>query len=169
MHTQSVAAANVGLPSSPDPKVEISGQPSEPPITRELVAEKAAEIEDLKEELTEKTLAVSAKFVRDVAERKVPFDPTEGNHSIKTSDYGYHLATHLAGLLQTNRKEVITLALCHYSQAMTAAHVTSLNDLALLTQGLQVVIQDMAMEVAEHNRLALEIANQEVISGTPSV
>lgn len=170
-----------GLHTSEGAKTTISGGPDAAPAAApdgpdtaranaaEQLATCKAEVDAMEVTLRAATLANAAAFLKDVADGTIPFKPTEGNVPIRVSDYSYHLATHLAGVLKTNRKEVITLALCHYARALTSPHVTTLNDLAMLTKGMQFVVQDLTMEVAEFSKLALEIANQEAIAGNPSV
>lgn len=130
-------------------------------------AEAAEEVESLEANLAAATLAKALAFLHDVDAGKIPFDPAKGAFSIRVSEYSYKLATHLTSVLGLSRKEIITLALCHYARALTSAHVTTQNDLALLTKGMQFVVQDLTMEVAEFNRLAIEVANQEAVSGNP--
>lgn len=137
-------------------------------VTPEMLAAATAEADALERTLRAATLAKAAAHIKDVADGVVPFEPTKGNVPIRISDYGYSVATHLGGALGKNRKEVITLALCHYARALTSPQVTTLNDLALLTKGLQFVVQDMTMEVAEFNSLSVKIANQEATAGSTS-
>jgi hypothetical protein len=110
-------------------------------------------------------LKEAAAFLLDVAEGRRPFELTKGNASLTVSNYAYHAVTHLAGVLGTTRKEAVTLALCYYIRALTGPQISAQNDLAMLTSGLQFVVQDLAQEVAEFNALAVSIANQEAVAG----
>ena len=105
-------------------------------------------------------------LLREVAAAgKVRFSATKGNRGVKLSDYAHATATHLCHVLGMNRKEVITLALCHYARALTSAPVVTQHDLAMLTKGMQFVVADLTLEVAEMSKLALAVADQESVLG----
>ena len=113
----------------------------------------------------EKEVQEWASYLRKVAKGGEPFSAIGGNRPVKVSEYGYAAASHLAHLLGMSRKEVITLALCHYARALTSAPVVTQHDLAMLTKGMQFVVQDLTLEVAEMSKLALAVADQESVLG----
>ena len=161
------------LHSNSEPKSSVLTDPAVPPnapLTSEQEASAAvADIEALEASLLAATQAKAAAYVRDVANGVIEFDPAKGFPQVRVSDYAFYLSTHLAAVLGMSRKEVMTLALCHYARNLTSAHVTSQNSVALLAKGMQFVVQDLTLEVADYNTLALEIANREAVAGNGSV
>ncbi|MDO8587629.1 MAG: hypothetical protein Q7T82_11380 [Armatimonadota bacterium] len=106
-------------------------------------------------------------YLQQVARGETPFSATEGdNASVKLSMYARALTGHLSRLLSMEKKEVVTLALCHYARCLIHAPTVSLNDLGVQTQGLQLSVQDLVLEVMEFNELTVAVANQEAVSGS---
>ena len=108
-----------------------------------------------------------AAYLERIATGAIPYDPRKGEVSVKVSLYGKALLGHLATLLNMDKKEVMTLALCHYARCLTSAPISSLNDLGVQTQGLQLSVQDLVLEFMEFNELAGAVSNQEAIAGPP--
>jgi len=104
-------------------------------------------------------------YLRGVAKGEIPFSAVKGRHNVKLGDYAFAIANHLAHTLGQERKKVITLALCHYARSLTSAPIVSQHDVAMLTQGMQLVVQDLAHEVGEFTQLALSVAEQEETAG----
>ena len=120
--------------------------------------------EGVVQETAEKAFDVEAYLTR-IATGAIPYDPMKGEASLKVSTYGKALLGHLSRLLNMDQKEVMTLALCHYARCLTSAPISSLNDLGVQTQGLQLSVQDLVLEVMEFNELAVSVSNQEAIAG----
>lgn len=106
-----------------------------------------------------------AAYLQKIASGAIPFEPSAGHVSAKVSYYTKALTAHLSRLLNLDQKEVMTLAMTHYVRSLTDTPLTSLNDLGVLTQGMQLSLQDLTLEVMEYNELAVSVANQEAISG----
>lgn len=152
---QDLPAAKLPLIAGQNPQTVGDG-PSEGQAAPQAVAEESGTVADWKRD---------AAFLRNVAEGREPFSTTKGNHNVKLSDYGHAAASHLGHVLGMNRKEVITLALCHYGRALTNAPIVTQQDLATLTKGMQFVVQELTLEVAEFSQLALAVADQEAVAG----
>lgn len=116
-------------------------------------------------QLTESDLRKCEEYINDVATGKIPFSLLKGQVSGRYSEYAYNLSGYLSHTLGMTRKEVVTLALCHYARALTSAPIVVQHDLAMLTQGMQLCLTDLTQEVAEMSMLALSVADQEEIAG----
>ncbi|MDO8587587.1 MAG: hypothetical protein Q7T82_11165 [Armatimonadota bacterium] len=111
--------------------------------------------------------AFGEAYLRGVASGDRPFDVKAGDTSVKVSDYTQAVLGHLSRLLKKEKKEIITLAVCHFGRSLTATPLTSLNDLGVQTQGLQLSIQNLVLEVMEFDQLAVSVANQEASASPP--
>lgn len=99
-----------------------------------------------------------------IAKGEIPYEPTKGRHSYKISNQANDMLIYLQLLTGHNRKEIITLAVMEYIRFLTSRAITSQNDLALLTQGLQYALHDLALETQAFSELAVQVADQESLT-----
>lgn len=107
--------------------------------------------------------SLRSKFER-YALGELPYDPHKGLHSYRVGTTTHEALIYLQLLTGQNRKTILSIAVMEYLRMIISRPITSQNDMALFTQGLQFAVHDLALELQVFSELALSVAEQETLT-----